>query len=204
MTSLLRVDRRLQQHERVALEFLRGRVLRAPPVQIHQTSLDNWIVFTDGSCEGEVTKEGGPGAILINPAGFPVEFVSDVVPQFLMSRLLEFSSHPIFEIELFPILCSLLLWGKFMRGEHVVFYTDNEAARGALIKGSTDSVFGQFFIDEFVNEELVCQLRVWFARVPTSNPADKPSRKVIDELVGKGAKRVDFPFEELLEKIKQV
>lgn len=79
-----------------------------------------------------------------------------------------------------------------------MFYAGNEAAKGALVRGATDSKWGQFLLDRFVGEELREQIKVWFARVPTSsNPADKPSRFVINELIAKGAKQLRLNWEQL-------
>eukprot|EP00438_Fugacium_kawagutii_P007232 Skav218021 [mRNA] locus=scaffold2344:305636:306694:- [translate_table: standard] len=205
MTSVLRTDCGILTHEREALLFLRDRGLSAPPVKIHTLSLSTWLVFADGSCEGDDSKEGGVGAILISPQGTPVEFFSERVPDRIMSLFKTFSKLSFFQVELLPILCAIMLWGDRMSGCHVVFYTDNEAARGALIKGSSDSKWGQFLLEEFVNLEMRRQLKVWFARVPTSsNPADKPSRFVINELIGKGAQQTTISFQELETSMKQV
>eukprot|EP00438_Fugacium_kawagutii_P021348 Skav231110 [mRNA] locus=scaffold2605:8230:9288:+ [translate_table: standard] len=205
MASTLRTDFDLTAREREALTFLRNRILTAPPVKIHTMSLDTWIIFTDGSCEGEQAKHGGVGGVLIDPSGFPLRFFSGEVPTYIMDILLKHSKHPIFEIELIPILISLMLWGPFFSGRHVVFYTDNEAAKGALIRGSTDSLLGQFFLDRFVDEELNRQLKVWFARVPTaSNPADEPSRFEIEGLISKGSKRNEIPWPQLKDSMEQV
>lgn len=71
-------------------------------------SLDTWLVFADGSCEGEDTKEGGIGAVLISPQGAPVSFFSERVPETFMSIFSESSNRPIFELELLPIWCAIL------------------------------------------------------------------------------------------------
>ena len=62
-----------------AIEFLRDRVLSAPPMRIQATNLRTWLVFSDGACEGEdgQTKEGTIGAILVSPEGDLVQYFSE-------------------------------------------------------------------------------------------------------------------------------
>ena len=80
-----------------------------------------------------------------------------------------------------------------------VFYLDNEAAKGALIAGATPSGNGSWLVRSFTVREMQCQLKVWFARVPTSsNVADKPSRLDVSELTAEGVSR-----EQLLELIRK-
>ena len=58
-----------------------------------------------------------------------------------------------------------------------VFYLDNEAAKGALIRATTCTVPGRAILQSFIEEEMACQVKVWFSRVPTSsNISDAPSR----------------------------
>ena len=71
-----------------------------------------------------------------------------------------------------------------------MFYLDNEAARGALISGATPSESGGWLIRTFTVHEMHGQLKVWFARVPTSsNVADKPSRLDVTELTAEGRRQ---------------
>ena len=53
--------------ERQALTFLRDRVLQAPPTRVLKSSLESWIVLSDGACEGEGQKTGTIGAVLVDP-----------------------------------------------------------------------------------------------------------------------------------------
>ena len=190
LASNSRADDSLSTLEIEALDFLRNRVLRAPPTRIQTTNLDTWIVFSDGACEGSSVKEGSIGAVLINPLGTPVAFFSEVLPKEVMTSFLLDSDHPIFELELLPVFIAVLLWNNCLKHSQCVFYVDNEAAQGALIRGSSSTVQGNRLLKLFVEFEMQCQIKVWFARVPTSsNPADKPSRGETEELVTLGASR---------------
>ena len=100
-----------------------------------------------------------------------------------MDKLLYHSAHPIFELELVPVGCAMSLWGPQMRHSQCVVYLDNEAAKGALSHAATNTEHGQKIIERFVKEEMFYQIKMWFARVPTSsNLADKPSRLETSEL----------------------
>ena len=120
----------------------------------------------------------------MNSKGQVIRFFSEVVPENWMDYFSKDSEHPIFELEVLPVWCALHTWEPFVRNSHCVFYLDNEAARGALVTAATTTECGKAMIGEFVVEEMGSQVRVWFARVPTSsNIADKPSRLDITELM---------------------
>jgi hypothetical protein len=56
-------------------------------------------------------------------------------------------------------------------------FVDNDAARIALIKGSSTNVHSDRLVCVFHDYDIDCQSRVWIARVPShSNPGDPPSR----------------------------
>lgn len=158
----------LSLRDREALFFLKERVLEAPPVRISRLSMQTACIFTDGSCEGTDRVVGGVGGVLINEWGVASHFLSGVVPDEVMKVLLKFSSHPLFELELLPVLISIYLWRRFFSCKHCVIYLDNEAAQGALIRGSSDSSSGAAIVSAFTCLEMDMQLKIWVARVPTS------------------------------------
>ena len=53
-----------------------------------------------------------------------------------MSIFLQESRHPVFELELLPVMVALFVWESQLQHCQSVFYLDNEATRGALILGS--------------------------------------------------------------------
>jgi ribonuclease HI len=167
-------------------------------VRIQSTNLRTWLIFSDGACEGEQNKEGTVGAILVNPEGELVQYFAEKVPASLMDKLLSQSSHPIFELELLPVGCAMSLWGQQMRHSQCVVYLDNEAAKGALSHAATNTEHGQRIIERFVKEEMLYQIKMWFARVPTSsNLADKPSRLETSELDALGVERTTINWYEV-------
>ena len=173
----------LSGFEMNAIAFLKERVLGAPPTQIQSTNLSTWLIFTDGACEGEDQKVGSIGAVLVSPDGQVCNYMSEQVPETWMKYFLESSSHPIFELELLPVLCAMHTWKALIGHCQCVFYLDNEAAKGALIRASTCTVPGQAILQAFIEEEMTCQVKVWFSRVPTSsNLSDAPSRLDTEEM----------------------
>ena len=193
MTSTGRTSEKLSSHELTAVRILKERVIHAPPTKIRTTSLDTWYIFSDGACEGELVKEGSIGAVLISPSGIACEFFAEIIPKAWMDMFLAASTHPIFEIELLPVWISLTLWEGYLSNTQCVFYLDNEAAKGALIKGATDAGSGAKLVQAFVVSEMKLQLKVWFSRVPTSsNIADAPSRMSFDEFFNVRRQRIDW------------
>ncbi len=66
-------------------------------------------------------------------------------------------------------------------------FVDNEAARGALIKGSTSSAASAGLVGEFWDVVARLGAHVWVERVAShSNPADAPSRNSLSWLQERG------------------
>lgn len=194
-----REHHKLSGHDRGALVFLKDRVLNAPPVRISRISMRTTCIFTDGSCEGTDHITGGVGGVLINEWGVASNFFSGVAPKEVMGLFTEFSTHPIFELELLPAFISIYIWKEFIAYKHCVLYVDNEAAQGALIKGSSDSPSGAAIVSAFTRLEMELQLKVWVARVPTSsNIADGPSRGDCDELKARNLHQNEIPWKDVL------
>ena len=100
-----------------------------------------------------------------------------------MDRLLADSENPIYELELFPVLLALRKWQSLLQGTQIVSFVDNDAAKYALVKACSTTHVGAEIIEDIRMIELRCQMRIWYARVPThSNPADGPSRLIVDGL----------------------
>eukprot|EP00435_Cladocopium_sp_Y103_P021436 s594_g5.t1 len=154
---------------------------------------------------GEDEKVGTIGAVLISPCGIPCSFISETVPSYWMDHFMQNSKHPIFELELLPVFCSLLTWEQHLKHTQCIFYLDNEAAKGALVTGATSTPAGRQIIQSFVLKEMECQVKIWFSRVPTSsNVADGPSRLVTDELYALGVSRVTCDWKALWKRIEEV
>lgn len=54
----------LTESEMSAINFLLSRVQSAEAIRITTTLLDNFLIFTDGACEGDTEKSGTVGGVL--------------------------------------------------------------------------------------------------------------------------------------------
>ena len=163
-------------------------------MRISRSLSRTFIVFTDGSLENQTACLGG---ILRDHSGRALAFFSVRVDQSALDRLYEHSSHPIYEVELLAIWAAMSLWQGDVRDSYTVFYSDNEAARGALISARSSTLSGKSILDEILKIEDSSICRPWYGRVPThSNCADDPSREVYTHLLSKGVRRdsLDAPF----------
>ena len=93
-------------------------------------------VFTDGSYESDSAYLGAVGGVLVAPSGIARECFGSEVPSSILKALVKFSKHPIYELEVLPLLLALECWSKYLRGSPTVCYLDNEAARSAFRKGN--------------------------------------------------------------------
>ena len=159
-----------------ALEFLLHRVEHARPITVTQRLKHCWYIFTDGACEAEQSR-GSIGGVLFSPQGECIRYFASEVPPHLMEHLLKASKNPIHELEVLPVLVSLMLWSDDVSCAPLVHYIDNESSRMALIKGWGETSNSAKLVKEYVNLEMETQVKTWFARVPSfSNVGDGPSR----------------------------
>ena len=190
----------LTESEVSAISFLLSRVQSAEAIRITTTLLDNFLIFTDGACEGDNSKSGSVGGVLVGPSGQILEHFSSEVPSCYMSALLKNSENPIYELELLPVYIALHLWSHKLISSHVVMYLDNDAARAALCKGYGATSAAQSIVQKVMEQECRCELKTWFARVPThSNIADGPSRLQCKEVELMGSKKLEVDWNVFLE-----
>ncbi len=99
------------------------------------------------------------------------------------------------QAELVPCLAAKQVWRKRMRGRLVMNYIDNEAAKYALIKGTSPTRDSAWLVNEFWKSEALMESYSWLERVPSaSNCADDPSRGVSEvRVAGRRAVRVNLP-----------
>ena len=157
-----------------ALHRLLEVVTNAQLLKISKCLSLTWVVFTDGAYEPSSDTPATIGGLIVHPQGKVVGFFGEELPKTLTDQFTSESNHPIYELELFPVLISLALWSQHIGGAHVVCYLDNDAARSSLIRGAGATNLGQWLVDLIVELEQSAETVPWFARVPTSsNPADK-------------------------------
>ena len=164
-----------------ALSFLMSELTKAKPVQLATSHCNTFFVFTDGAYEPNAEAPGTIGGLLVDEWGRSLELFGLAVPSSLMEQFLEFSEHPIYELELLPVLVAIKLWAKLLCRSHVVFYLDNNAAHSALVRADGATPVATGIVNEFVKFEKLLHLLPWFGRVPShSNPADDASRLSFD------------------------
>ena len=178
---------RLSEDLKEALRCLKDVALDAPPLKISRTLHKTFLIFTDGSLEGNTACVGG---ILHDGEGKAIAFFSIELDSPAVARLHEHSEHPIYEIELLGIWAALSIWQECIHDSFCVCYLDNEAARGALVAARSSALKGSLILEDCLRLEDSVLCRPWFGRVPThSNCADDPSRGSFDHLLAKGTRR---------------
>eukprot|EP00435_Cladocopium_sp_Y103_P049576 s2642_g15.t1 len=181
---------------------LKSHVDSAAPVEIRRDINTTWVVFTDGSYEPSSEPPAAIGAVLVSPHGHVVEFFGEYIPASLTAILLRESEHPIYELEILPLIIVAAVWKRFLAGAMVVFYVDNDAAKSAFIQGTSPTNAGRTLLDQFTALEAALRIYPWFGRVPSaSNPADPPSRMLFDLPFLKSGLRIRISFPAHLEEM---
>ena len=81
-------------------------------VEIGPVSLDTFLIVTDGACEGDSSRVGSVGGVLVDPSGCCCQHLSPEVPVDFMRRALACSANPIYELETVTDLHSPLCLGS--------------------------------------------------------------------------------------------
>ena len=192
-----RLPMRFSDDLRRALEFLLHRISSAKPIIVTPKLKERWYIFTDGACEAEASQ-GSIGGVLVSPTGACIRYFSSNVPSGVMRRLLNDSRNPIHELEVMPVVVSLMLCADFVSCVPLVHYIDNESSRMALIKGYGETSHAAKLVQAYVNLEFDHQVKTWFARAPShSNVGDGPSRNNISLVTELGAVRTNLDWERI-------
>ena len=67
------------------------------------------------------------------------------------------SKHPIYELEIFPLLVAVMVWSTTVVGKLIVNYLDNDAARSAFVRAHASTDLGAALIAEYVEFEYKCR-----------------------------------------------
>ncbi|CAE7454259.1 unnamed protein product [Symbiodinium sp. CCMP2456] len=162
------------------------RIQQARPVSISAFALKTAYIFTDGAFE---KGKGTFGGVFVSPEGACLSYFAGEVSKSAMDELLSSSAHPIYELELLPVLIALHVWGSRCIAQQVVYYLDNEPACIGLIRGSGGTSTADLLIAKAVRLECELGQHAWYARVPHGNIADDPSRFSFERLNRLGAAR---------------
>ena len=107
----------LQKSLKETLSQLLERVNEGKPVVVSPRVFSTWICFTDGACE----ERASVGAILVSPWGKAVYAFGSELPPELHKTFYSDSQHPIYEVELLPVLISVFLWRRQIEQCQIVY-----------------------------------------------------------------------------------
>ena len=71
-------------------------------------------MFTDGAYEPDGQIKASIGGVLVNDMGYVAECFGVEIPETLRHELLVDSKHPIYELEILPVLVALRLWQQLI------------------------------------------------------------------------------------------
>ena len=131
------------------------------------------LLFTDGAVEddfGCVTY----GALLVGKRFYFGGHIPDSLVNDWRSKG---KKQVIAQAEIFPILVSKETWADLIYQRSVLWFTDNESARMALIRNYSPVIDNFLLLQVNSQLDLRVEARHWYSRVPSkSNPSDAASR----------------------------
>ena len=159
-----------------ALRWLRVYLANAQPRRVPlQLRVDPLVVLTDGACDPGVTTIGG---VLLERGSHP-RFFGLTVPQGVADTWRSGDSYQVVgQAEIIPVLVARLTWAEILRGKHVVYFIDNNAARQALIKGYSPSLPSCRILGEAAMADAKLGCFSWYARVPSASNASDPASRL--------------------------
>ena len=87
------------------------------------------------------------------------------------------TTNEIYGLEMFAMVSAVITLGEQLRGKRIMLFLDNNAASGALIKGSSRVLIVLAMIESFWGCLARLSASCWVERVASeANPADAPSR----------------------------
>ena len=142
----------------VTLKLLLERIRVGKPIVVSKRLFSTWVCFTDGACENKVSI----GGVLIGPNGSAFGCFGGELPIAVQEFFYRESRHPIYEVELLPVLVAVTIWKEVLQSCQIVFYIDNEAAKAGLIRGAgatplANAIIGDFCIAEAELQVKTCQ-----------------------------------------------
>ena len=146
------------------------------------------VVFTDGACEQSGTLVTVGGVLFPADRSKPRWFTWKVDDGMLARwRAKQDKEQVIHEAEILPAIISRRVWADHLRGERVLHFIDQEAARLNLIRGYATGAPAAELIDVFWNEEQTLMAASWLERVQTdANIGDPASRNEVVYMRGVG------------------
>ena len=132
------------------------------------------------------------GGLMFDGVAQGSEYFGGVVVDVIVAAWLKAGgkNRAIHQAEVYPALIAIELWAERLRGRRVIMFVDNDAAKEAIIKGTSASSASAKLVTNLWCRAAEAELYVWVERVPSSaNPADAPSRRACPELERAGCRR---------------
>ena len=192
---------KLDEEAIAAIEAYCMLLLNAPAKKVTCSRCECFYLYTDASLE---VKDGVPvaglGGVLVSPEGEPLQFFSWFPDCETAAKLgIDLHTKCIFLLELLAVCIGFWMWSDVFRSSDLVCFTDNEAAKACLVKGSSAHEVANKLLFFQALKEAECDRIPWFSRVPSaSNVADAPSRGDISDPLLEDAKEVCFNFDDFL------
>ena len=151
-------------------------VSRSEPASIPRCVGQTWFLFGDGAYEPLSANAATIGAVLVDPCGRVCSFFGEALDDECQSVSTGSSSHPIYELEILPVVLGVACW-KLISGKQLVCCIDNSAAQAAFIGATGATDLASVLLEAYVDLECQCCFFPWFGRVPShSNISDPASR----------------------------
>ena len=181
---MIGASKKMDVELRWALEWWHTHMGTAKERRIQITNVRRPLyIFTDGSCEPDAQKTcgitAGYGAVMYDPEDNAYEFFQGEIgtPLKTILTLNGQKKQIVGQAEILPCLAARHIWTDRMKGRPVLCFIDNDAARYALIKGSSPTPDSAWLSAMYWEKETAVGSYSWFERVPSpSNIADAPSR----------------------------
>ena len=145
-------------------------------VDISEEARQPALVFVDGSEEG-AGEAVGVGAVLLTKD--TKQAFGQVLPTAQVGHWKATSGRDrvIHQAELLPIAIALRTWCEKIKGQRVLLFIDNDAARYAVIKGTSENSAANEILQDIWELAAEWDISIWAERLPSkANPADGPSR----------------------------
>ena len=115
----------------------------------------------------------------MDPADGTYAFFAARLSPAVMAQLVSKAANPIAAVEALAVLLAFFVWDRRLRARTVLGFVDNEAAKQALVKGSSAAEDVAAIVGDICAAEIKDQSLCFWERVPSaSNVADPPSRGV--------------------------
>ena len=139
------------------------------------------LVFTDGAVENDY-KDVSFGAVMVDASSGKSFVFGAAISEHLVNKWQSDGRRQVIsQAELYPILVAKETWCNHLASRSILWFTDNESARMALVRSFSPVVDNFSLLQVNAKLDMELQSRHWYSRVPSkSNIADAASRLCFD------------------------